>query len=85
MFTTSGWKSRLAVTASGKLTFTDWRRIMLRLASKNEASRKNIMSMSGMISIRAFLCGNGEPILMRQTYCWAEVGGGPGAMAKDTF
>ena len=46
------------------VTFTDSSRIMLKLASMNEASRKNIMSISGIISIRAFLCGNGEPIFI---------------------
>src|SRR5882724_7762925 len=64
MFIISGLKSRLAVTAVGKVTFTDSSRIMLKLASMNEASRKNIMSISGIISIRAFLCGNGEPIFI---------------------
>ena len=54
----------MAVTAVGKITFTDSSRIMLKLASMNEASRKNMMSISGMISIRAFLCGNGEPIFI---------------------
>src|SRR5260370_40401342 len=63
----SGLKSRLAVCAAGKSILTDCRRIMLRLASMNEASTKNMMSISGMISMRAFLCGNGEPILIEHT------------------
>src|SRR6185369_7569530 len=35
---------------------------MLRLASMNAANKKNMISINGMISIRAFLWGNGEPI-----------------------
>src|SRR5258708_29378556 len=37
---------------------------MLRLAIMNDASKKNMMSINGMISIRAFLCGNGVPIFI---------------------
>jgi hypothetical protein len=48
----SGAKSRLAVVAVGRSILTDWRRIMLKLASINDARRKNMMSISGMISIR---------------------------------
>src|SRR5437016_8805075 len=44
-----------------------WSRIMLKLAIMNEASRKNMISMSGMISMRTFLCGNGEPMRMGKT------------------
>src|SRR5213594_358283 len=53
-----------ATVAVGRFILSDWSRIMLRLASMKDASRKNMMSMSGMISIRAFLCGHGEPILI---------------------
>ena len=42
-----------AVVAVGKFTFTLLRFTMLRLTSMNAASRKNMMSMSGIISIRA--------------------------------
>jgi hypothetical protein len=34
--------------------------IIVKLTSMNDASRKNMMSISGMISIRAFLIGTGE-------------------------
>jgi hypothetical protein len=33
--------------------------IIERLTNMNEASKKNIMSINGMISIRAFLIGTG--------------------------
>jgi hypothetical protein len=36
----------------------------LKLTIMKLASRKNIMSMRGMISIRAFLCGMGLPTCM---------------------
>src|ERR1051326_82977 len=64
MLTISGLKSRLAIVAVGKSILMDCKRIMLKLASMNEASRKNMMSISGMISIRAFRCGNGDPIFI---------------------
>src|ERR1043165_6461482 len=57
-------KSRWAVLASGSAILTDCSRSMPRLASMKDASRKNMMSISGMISIRAFRRGNGEPIFM---------------------
>src|SRR2546426_8330732 len=62
MLRMSGLKSREAVVAVGRSILMDWSLIMVRLAIMNEASRKNMMSINGMISIRAFLCGNGEPI-----------------------
>ena len=34
--------------------------VWLRLTIMKLASRKNMMSINGMISIRAFLCGMGE-------------------------
>src|SRR5437870_13246334 len=46
----------------------DWSLIMVRLAIMNEASKKNMISINGMISIRAFLCGNGEPIFMADLF-----------------
>src|SRR5438552_2551908 len=64
MLTMSGLKSRVAVVAVGRSILMDWSLIMLRLAIMNEASRKNMMSISGMISMRAFLWGKGEPIFM---------------------
>ncbi len=36
----------------------------LRLTIMKLASRKNMMSINGMISIRAFLCGMGVPIFI---------------------
>src|SRR5262245_42863550 len=45
--------SRLAVVAVGRLTFTLLRFTMLKLTSIKLARRKNMMSMSGMISMRA--------------------------------
>src|SRR2546430_12098811 len=64
MFRMSGLKSRDAAVAVGRSILIDCSLIIVRLAIMNEASRKNMMSISGMISIRAFLCGNGEPIFM---------------------
>src|SRR5258708_11248031 len=64
MFTMSGFLVALATVAVGKFILSDCNRIMLKLAIMNDASRKNMMSISGMISIRAFLCGNGEPMRM---------------------
>src|SRR6266705_695827 len=61
----SGLKSRVAVLAAGKSIWTDWSRIMFKLANINEARRKNMMSISGMISMRAFFSSSGEPILIR--------------------
>jgi hypothetical protein len=43
---------------------TDSSFIMLRLAIMKEASRKNMISIRGMISIRAFLWGKGERIFI---------------------
>src|SRR5262245_40064198 len=45
--------SFVAVVAVGRFTFTPLRLTMLRLTSMNAASRKNMMSISGMISMRA--------------------------------
>jgi hypothetical protein len=39
--------------------------VWLRLTIMKLASRKNMMSISGMISIRALLCGTGEVTLIR--------------------
>src|SRR5205085_8173062 len=64
MFRMSGLKSRDAAVAVGRSILIDCSLIIVRLAIMNEASRKNMMSISGMISIRAFLCGRGEPIFM---------------------
>ena len=60
----SGLKSREAAVAVGKSILIDCSLIIVRLAIMKEASRKNMMSINGMISIRAFLCGRGEPIFM---------------------
>src|SRR5437867_5070868 len=65
MLKMSGLKSREAAVAVGRSILIDWSLIMVRLAIMNEASRKNMMSISGMISMRAFLCGKGEAILIR--------------------
>ena len=51
-----GW----AEVAVGKLTSIAFMFIIVRLTNMNEASKKNIMSISGMISIRAFLISTGE-------------------------
>src|SRR3989442_14859883 len=64
MLRMSGLKSREAAVAVGRSILIDWSLIIVRLAIMNEASRKNMMSISGIISMRAFLCGNGEPIFM---------------------
>src|SRR6266487_1011255 len=64
MLTISGLKSREAAVAVGRSILIDCSLIMVRLAIMNEASRKNMMSINGIISMRAFLCGNGEPIFI---------------------
>src|SRR5438445_12300498 len=64
MLRMSGLKSRVACVAVGRSILMDSIRIIVRLASMNAASRKNMMSIRGMISMRAFLCGQGEPIFM---------------------
>src|SRR5271154_6813518 len=53
MSTKSRVGSLAADVAVGRFTFTVFRFTMLRLTSINDASRKNMMSISGMISIRA--------------------------------
>ena len=73
MFTMSGLKSRLAMVAVGRSILMDCRRIMLRLASMKEASRKNMMSIRGMISMRAFLCGSGDPSFIGAGGLWGRV------------
>src|SRR5438552_18224939 len=64
MLRMSGLKSREAAVAVGRSILIDCSLIIVRLAIMNEAIRKNMMSISGIISMRAFLCGNGEPIFM---------------------
>src|SRR2546425_11093381 len=64
MLTMSGLKSLVAIVAVGRSILMDCMRIMVRLAIMNDASRKNMMSISGMISMRAFFSGNGVPIFM---------------------
>src|SRR6266498_4334774 len=64
IFTMSGVNSRLAIVAVGKSILIVCSRIMLRLASMNEASRKNMISINGMISMRALRWGSGEPIFI---------------------
>src|SRR5439155_1393501 len=66
----SGLALRLATAAVGRFILMDCRRIMLKLAIMNEASRKNIISMSGMISIRAFLRANVEPTFIKAQLRW---------------
>jgi hypothetical protein len=56
-----GW----AEVAVGKLTSIAFMFIIVRLTNMNEASKKNMMSISGMISMRALLCGTGEVTLIR--------------------
>src|SRR2546421_6144266 len=67
MLTMSGLKSRFAIVAVGKSILIDCNLIMLKLAIMNDASRKNMISISGMISMRAFFFGIGVPILMRSS------------------
>src|SRR2546421_163369 len=64
MLTMSGLKSFVAIVAVGRSILMDCMRIIVRLAIMKDASRKNMMSMSGMISMRAFFSGNGEPSFM---------------------
>src|SRR5713226_9136040 len=77
MLRMSGLKSREAAVAVGRSILIDWSLIIVRLAIMNEASRKNMMSISGIISMRAFLSGNGEPIFMLD-----ESNGIPGSAAR---
>src|SRR5260221_8995277 len=60
----SGLKSGLAWVAVGRLTEMVCCLCMVRLTIMNEARRKNMMSMSGMISSRAFFFGSGETIFI---------------------
>src|SRR5713226_6706924 len=68
--TMSGFLSFLATVAVGKFMRMDCSRIMLKLAIMNEASRKNMISISGMISIRAFLRANVEPTFIKAQLRW---------------
>src|ERR1700684_2069112 len=65
MLTKSFLVSLVEVVAVGRLTFTLLRFTMLRLTSMNAASRKNMMSIRGMISMRASALSEGslEPSL----------------------
>ena len=45
----------------GRVTFIPFITVWLRLTIMKLASKKNMMSINGMISIRAFLWGMGEP------------------------
>src|ERR1700677_2934504 len=49
-----------AGTSVGRLILSDFTRTMSKLTIMKAASRKNMMSISGMISMRPRLCGNGE-------------------------
>src|SRR5688572_3178351 len=60
----SGLMSLCEATAAGRSTFTVRIFVMLRLTSMNEARRKNMMSIRGMISSRDFFCGRGERSFM---------------------
>src|SRR6266566_7191739 len=51
-------------TAAGKLTRIPFMWVWLKLTIIKLASRKNIMSINGMISMRARLCGTGEESLI---------------------
>src|ERR1700733_2428566 len=51
-----GWE----LVAVGRLTSMPFMLIIVKLTSMNEASRKNMMSINGMISIRARLICTGE-------------------------
>src|SRR5439155_20744878 len=51
-------------TAAGKLTRIPFMWVWLRLTIIKLASRKNMMSINGMISMRARLCGIGEDNLI---------------------
>src|SRR5580704_4856839 len=56
----SGLLLGLALVAVGRLTSIPFMLIIVKLTSMNAASRKNMMSIRGMISIRARLIGTGE-------------------------
>src|SRR6266508_3109863 len=51
-------------TAAGKLTRMPFMWAWLKLTIIKLASRKNMMSINGMISMRALLCGIGEDNLI---------------------
>src|SRR5438046_2391189 len=53
-------------TAAGKLTRIPFMWVWLKLTIIKLASRKNMMSINGMISMRARLCGTGEDSLIAQ-------------------
>ena len=52
------------MTPVGRFTFMPFMCTWLKLTIMKLASRKNMMSINGMISIRAFLCGMGEANLI---------------------
>src|SRR5215469_6260532 len=56
----SGFEFGCALVAVGRFTSIPFILIIVRLTSIKEASKKNMMSIRGMISIRAFLIGTGE-------------------------
>ena len=51
-------------TAAGKLTRIPFMCVWLKLTIMKLASRKNMMSINGMISMRALFCGTGEDSLI---------------------
>src|SRR5208283_1539745 len=53
-----------AALADGRLSLMFWVWSMLKLTIMNEASRKNMMSISGMISMRECFRRTGEPNLI---------------------
>src|SRR5439155_15967123 len=57
------WLSGTA-TAAGRLTRIPFMWVWLRLTIIKLASKKNMMSINGMISMRALLCGIGEDNLI---------------------
>src|SRR5437588_1561755 len=66
----SGLKSGLAWVAVGRFTEIVCCLCMVRLTIMNEARRKNMMSIKGMISSLALLCGSGETIFIAMNGRW---------------
>jgi hypothetical protein len=60
MMMKSGFVLGCALLAVGSDTSIAFMLIIVRLTNINEASKKNMMSINGMISSRAFLIGTGE-------------------------
>ena len=63
----SGFSEDLGATADGRSICSVRKRFMVRVTIMKAARRKNITSISGMISTRAFLTVVGDPRCLRES------------------